>query len=273
MWFMAVTRLSDSQKQELVARFREGEATQALAEAYGCSPNTVSRVVKAALDPATYAEIKLQRSRGAAGPDQLPLGPGASSSPLAAEALGAPLDLLEPFDPLDPLDSLPGEDADQLEPDQHRVLAIDDADDFGDDAQDDPDLEADDEGEPFEASEFVTVAVVGQSIEDRPPASAQPLCGVELPSSVYLLVDKTVELQARPLSDFPELGSLSADERDRQALVVFANPRQAKRHCGRSQRVIKVPDSGVLERTAPYLLSQGISRLVLEGSLYALPGS
>lgn len=183
MWFMAVTRLSDSQKQELVARFREGEATQALAEAYGCSPNTVSRVVKAALDPATYAEIKLQRSRGAAGPDQLPLGPGASSSPLAAEALGAPLDLLEPFDPLDPLDSLPGEDADQLEPDQHRVLAIDDADDFGDDAQDDPDLEADDEGEPFEASEFVTVAVVGQSIEDRPPPRLSPSVALSCPAA------------------------------------------------------------------------------------------
>lgn len=267
MWFMAVTRLSDSQKQELVARFRGGEATQVLAEAYGCSPNTVSRVVKAALDPATYAEIKQQRSRGAASPDQLPLRPLATSSPLAAEALE---DLP---DPLDPLDLLPGAGPDQLEPDQHRVLAIDDADDFGDDTQDDPDLDGDDDGEPFEANEFVTVAVVGPSSEDRPPASAQPLCGVELPSSVYLLVDKTVELQARPLSDFPELGLLCADERDRQALVVFANPRQAKRHCGRSQRVIKVPDSGVLERTAPYLLSQGISRLVLEGSLYALPGS
>lgn len=267
MWFMAVTRLSDSQKQELVARFREGEATQVLAEAYGCSPNTVSRVVKAALDPAIYAEIKHQRSRGAAAPNQLPLTPLAMPSPLAAEALEDPLDRLVP------LDLLPGEELDQLESDQHRVLAIDDADDFADDVQDDPELEVDDDAEAFEASEFVTVAVVGQPIEDRPPASAQPLCGVELPGSVYLLVDKTVELQARPLTDFPELGSLSADERDRQALVVFANPRQAKRHCGRSQRVIKVPDSGVLERTAPYLISQGISRLVLEGSLYALPGS
>ncbi|MCP9915203.1 hypothetical protein [Cyanobium sp. ATX 6F1] len=267
---MAVTRLSDSQKQELVARFRAGEATLVLAEAYGCSPNTVSRVVKAALDPATYAEIKLQRSRGAAAPGQLPLMPEASSLPLGAEAFEDPLDLLDPLEPLDPL---PGEETESLESDPHLVLAIDDADDFGEDAQDDPDLDGEDDSEPFEASEFVTVAVVGQPIEERPPASAQPLSGVELPSSVYLLVDKTVELQARPLTDFPELGSLSADERDRQALAVFANPRQAKRHCGRSQRVIKVPDSGVLERTAPYLLSQGISRLVLEGSLYALPGS
>jgi hypothetical protein len=88
-----------------------------------------------------------------------------------------------------------------------------------------------------------------------------------------MLVDKTVELQAKPLSEFPELGRLPAEELERQALVVFLNPRQAKRQCGRTQRVIKVPDLKVLELTAPYLLAQGISRVVIEGALYALPGS
>jgi hypothetical protein len=34
-----------------------------------------------------------------------------------------------------------------------------------------------------------------------------------------------------------------------------------------------VPDTGVFERTAPYLIAQGISRVVIEGSLYSLPGS
>jgi hypothetical protein len=37
--------------------------------------------------------------------------------------------------------------------------------------------------------------------------------------------------------------------------------------------VIKVPDSGVFGRTAPFILAQGISRIVLEGSLYAIPGA
>jgi hypothetical protein len=55
--------------------------------------------------------------------------------------------------------------------------------------------------------------------------------------------------------------------------MVFVNPRQAKRHCGRTQRVIKIPDPAVLTRTAPYLLAQGISRVVIEGALFALPGS
>ena len=101
----------------------------------------------------------------------------------------------------------------------------------------------------------------------------QPLAEARLPESAYLLVDKTVELQARPLSDFPELGLLDPDELERQALVVYLNPRHAKRQCGRSQRVIKIPDLAVLERTSRFLLSQGISRLVIEGSLYSLSGS
>ena len=40
---MAAPRLSDSQKIEIVARYRAGEGSTELAEAYGCSANTVSR--------------------------------------------------------------------------------------------------------------------------------------------------------------------------------------------------------------------------------------
>ena len=34
--------------------------------------------------------------------------------------------------------------------------------------------------------------------------------------------------------------------------------------------MIKVPDTQVFERTTRYLLARGITRLVLEGALYAL---
>jgi hypothetical protein len=149
------------------------------------------------------------------------------------------------------------------------VLAIDDADDFGDD--DDDDLLAEDDGGE-EAALFVPVPLVEQ-VDDHTEIRPRPLTAADLPGSAYMLVDKTVELQARPLSEFTELGRLPPDEEQRQALMVFVNPRQAKRLCGRSQRVIKIPDTTVLSRTAPYLLAQGISRLVVEGALFALPGS
>ena len=52
---MAPRRLSDSEKQDLVGRYKAGESTSALAEAFGCSPNTVSRTVKALLPADAYA--------------------------------------------------------------------------------------------------------------------------------------------------------------------------------------------------------------------------
>jgi hypothetical protein len=237
---MAATRLTDSQKIEIVARYRAGEGSAELAEAYGCSTNTVSRVVKAGLEPAEYEQLKQQRNR-----------PLKLSPELVSPELVAP----EP-EPPEPA----GDD------DDPAVLAIDDADDFGDDAND-LDFADDDLADQFVAVPLLLVDHVGE------PALCQPLADAPLPASVYMLVDKTVELQAKPLKDFPELGQLPAGEEERQALMVFANPRQAKRHCGRTQRVIKVPDTRILERTAPYLIAQGISRVVMEGSLYSLPGS
>jgi hypothetical protein len=237
---MAATRLTDSQKIEIVARYRTGEGSAELAEAYGCSTNTVSRVVKAGLEPAEYEQLKQQRNR-----------PLKISPELVSPELVAP----EP--------ELPEPAGDDDDP---AVLAIDDADDFGDDAND-LDFADDDLADQFVAVPLLLVDHVGE------PALCQPLADAPLPASVYMLVDKTVELQAKPLKDFPELGQLPAGEEERQALMVFANPRQAKRHCGRTQRVIKVPDTRILERTAPYLIAQGISRVVMEGSLYSLPGS
>ena len=257
---MAATRLTDSQKIEIVARYRAGDVSAELAEAYGCSTNTVSRVVKAGLEPAEYEQLKQQRNRPLkASPEQAV--PELAAPELVASAPEPPdpeppaLEFLEPE-----LPEPAGDDED------HAVLAIDDADDFGDDAND-LDFADDDLADQFVAVPLLLVDHVGE------PAQCQPLADAPLPASVYMLVDKTVELQAKPLKDFPELGQLADGEEERQALMVFANPRQAKRHCGRTQRVIKVPDTRILERTAPYLIAQGISRVVMEGSLYSLPGS
>ena len=244
---MAAPRLTDSQKQELVARYRQGETAQALAEAYGCSPNTVSRVVKAALDPDELAAIRKQGRTAKADPEPAP-------SPVA-ESVPAPS--------APDTDALIAPDAPD-DDDDAGVLAIDDADDFGDDGLDDDDADLD-----AELADHAPALTLAQG--ERP--QTKPLQPGLLPSSVYMLVDKTVELQAKPLREFPELGSLPDEEQELQALMLFTNPRQAKRQCGRSQRVIKVPDSEVLQRRSSYLVAQGITRLVIEGgALYSLPG-
>jgi hypothetical protein len=253
-----------------VARFRAGAATQQLAVDFGCSPNTVSRVVKAALDPADYERLKQQRGAAKGTPPAAASDLSApSAGPFAedaAPAVGPDLDAIRAADqypsaaaPIAPLALTDDEAADEEgQEDEYEEIEEDEFEDLLEEEEGDDD--------------FLPIPVA-LAFEDHAPREPLPLATAPLPASLYMLVDKTVELQARPLCDFPELGRLPQEEQQRQALLVFANPRQAKRQCGRSQRVIKLPDARVLERTAAYLLAQGISRVVIEGALYSLPGS
>jgi len=307
---MPAARLSDSQKAEVVERFRAGEGLQPLAETYGCSPNTVSRAVKAALEPGEYDRIKERNRRSAtprmqpADPVVLPLtashgeepaGDGDGEGSGRAEAAAIEFDRSSsatdpngsPVAPGGPAAAVaqnppqrlirrsgqrpPAADPAADRVDGRAVLAIDDADDFGDDESDD-DLALDVDADDSEGQSFVPVPLL-EVVDDHTEIRPLPLTAADLRGSAWMLVDKTVELQTKPLSEFTELGRLPAEEQDRQALMVFVNPRQAKRHCGRTQRVIKIPDPAVFTLTAPYLLAQGISRVVIEGALFALPGS
>lgn len=325
---MPASRLSEEQRAEMVEKFRQGVATVALANTYDCSPNTVSRLVKAAMDGAEYERLKRQRQRRGVGGDDtaadanallvqsphqeplatdstLDLEPSAGDSQPDAPAEwsqqpGLP-GLLEtsaqssqqPEAALGPQSSVPKNEASAgmtiaavvaaeapspvaLEPaqeDEPSVLAIEDADDFGDDdddlSEDDP--EFGDESLTLDGV-FMPVPLLQIGFE---ATTTGPLAwgSAALPSSAYMLVEKTVELQPQVLRELPELGQLPEDEQERQALVLYVNPRQAKRQCGRNQRVIRIPDIQVFELTAPKLLAQGITRVVVEGSLFALPGS
>ena len=274
---MAASRLTDSQKSELVARYSAGEGSTELAVAYGCSVNTVSRVVKAALPAEEYERLKQERARGARG--TAPAAAVSASDPqfnADSPVAGPKPDVeLRPVAvlPLDPevapeaapheVDAVSGAGAD--DDDSDATLAIDDADDFGDDAGDD---EGDDSEGAEELPEIPAVAAASQE-----PVSCIPLAEAHLPASVYMLVEKTVELEAKPLGEITELGLLPPGEEERQALQLFVNPRNAKRLCGRNQRVIKIPDTRIFERTARYLVAQGISRVVIENGLYSLPGA
>lgn len=297
---MAAARLTDSQRQELVRRFRQGESTQDLADHYGCSTTTVTRVARADIPAKEYAALLEQRQKKGPRDQQIPLAIAEPAPASAADDQEEPHPMVSPVADPEPAAAalsrdLPAAPAlpDQMDRDaspaqeddeplhspggQATGLAIDDADDFSADEDAEEDLlSSDDDGsDDDEASaameDFHTVAVLPIAVDDQRETLPAPWSPSLLPACAYLLVDKTVELQARPLAEMPELGRLPSEEQQRQALVLFTNPRQAKRQCGRSQRVIKLPDPSLLGRTAPYLLAQGISRVVIEGSLYALP--
>ena len=390
---MAASRLSDSQKSELVARYRAGEGSADLAAVYGCSANTVSRTVKAALPPREYEQLKQDRARGLK-PPLAPLEISGASQPLPLTAFDAaavpdqadqassiaPAQLVvsdqqisqfgleippaarqqwpdpDPVQDLDRdqavelaiegtddcvvantddfvvadtddfvvavdtaieqpsaaafdgSDGSDGKDSEDQDSDDNGVYgANDDVDKLDEEGDNRDNEDEDDDGDEFTGDEVEVFLSVGEPDEDgddrdddeldeededefagdedemllavavteqrMQPVSCQPLKDAPLPASVYMLVDKTVELEARPLKEFPELGLLPPEEEELQALQLFVNPRQAKRHCGRSQRVIKIPDTRIFVRTANHLLAQGISRLVIENSLYSLPGA
>jgi hypothetical protein len=300
---MAATRLTDSQKRELVARYCAGEGSSELAVVYGCSMNTVSRAVKAALAPEDYERLKQERARASRSGTPAPSAPPDSKGGGAAERDGggevinpspgviattSPAQVVAPspgviapsrraVGPAEALTATPeaappsaeqglplNTDDEVSDKAAEGSLAIDDAEDFGDDGAED---DSDDVDGLDEGPEPAAVGVPQQ------PVSCVPIEQAELPTSVYMLVDKTVELDARPLSEFSELGELPPGEEHLQALQVFVNPRLAKRLCGRSQRVIKIPDTRIFERTARYLVAQGISRVVIENGVYSLPGA
>ncbi|MEY4355759.1 MAG: hypothetical protein RLZZ89_827 [Cyanobacteriota bacterium] len=244
---MAASRLNDSQKQEVVQRYQAGETAAALAEAFSCSANTVSRTIKAAIGIEAYGAIKDLRIAGS-----------------AVKAIGKVLPNAADFAVLKE-EELAKEDFEVIHAEASETELSDP--EFSDSDISDLDIESN--------SDFIAFAplAVTANLSDSSPCVSKPLVASELPASLYLLVDREVELKGTPVKDFTELGLIASEEEDLQAIALFINPRQAKRQCGRSQRVIKVPDSSLLELTAPYILAQGISRIVLEGALYAVPGS
>ncbi len=258
---MAPSKRDDRRKSENVGGYRAGEKSAHIAAAFGCSANTVSRTVRSLLSADEYAELKIQRAaKGTA----LEISASESSAPDSAPSTNA-----------ESSKEIVGREADgdAVEEEdgngdgESQILALNDAEDFGGaDLDDNETFNTDDE------NVFHEIAVLPV---DLPQVTTQqvicrPFASELLPDSVYMLVDKTVELDPRPLSEFPELGLSDPSEQQRQALCLYASPRAAKRQCGRSQRVIKVPDTQVFEQTSSYLLARGITHLVVEGSLFSL---
>lgn len=316
-----MSRLTDSDKSQIIELYRQpGETTLTLAERYGVSNTTISRILKSTLSSEEYEGL-IQQKRFAsrsgrstvespgqaslleeatpAEPVEVPAAPvpepviaaevepmpdsepqrrlrRRSSAPSVEEA--APIAELEPVKrDLEPItESTPAEElpevaqvttveaivGEDLTPNTGGMLEEDDDLD-GDDLDDLDDLDDDGDDEPailpsiqLSATDFIQVL---------------PISEAAIPKTCYLVVDRAAELVARPLREFAELGQIPTAEIQEKTLPVFDNHRVAKRFSNiRTQRVIKVPDSRVLQKAAPYLQAKGITRLLIDGQVYAL---
>lgn len=169
------------------------------------------------------------------------------------------------FDQSDePFDDLEQEDTSSLE----ELLDDDlmDLDDEDEDLDEDLDDEWEDEVEEPQRRELIKTSFSDRGIN----VQVLPFSEASLPRTCYLVVDRAAELIARPLKEFSDLGQIPAGEIQEKTLPVFDNHKVARRFSNRSQRVIKVPDSRMLHKACSHLQAKGITRLLIDGQVYAL---
>ena len=92
--------------------------------------------------------------------------------------------------------------------------------------------------------------------------SSVPLSEIDLPNVVFMVVNKSIELETKFLKDYPHWHFLSKEELNRKTIEIFLDLKIAKRFCNKDQKVIKVPNTDVFRIVAPILLNKGISRIV-----------
>ena len=124
----------------------------------------------------------------------------------------------------------------------------------------------------LEASSFIEITPLNYEIESSPQKdfSSIPIAEIDLPKTVFMVVDKKIELEIKYLKDYPNWQFLSNEELNRKTIEIFDDLKVAKRICNKEQKIIKVSNTDVFRLVAPILLSKGISRIINSDKLIAL---
>ncbi len=272
---MVSRRLTKTQKTEILDAYRSGDNTNALAEKYHCTPNTINRTVKTLLSESEYTLLKKKRSKIINKKEKLVENEKVKQKKEDLEKESLLISFKEkvkeedqylkvneeyPRFGVDEITSLNPEDADEFVEDQYSVI------------QESKDYDKDINNQNFDDNfEEIAPLVSGFDFDLKKQKSDYEILDYEcLPESVYMIVDKKVELELQLISDLPEWSFLPENELQRKAILLFINQRSAKRICSRSQRVIKIPNTSVFKLSQSYLISKGITRLILEDSIIGL---
>ena len=229
---MISRRLTKIQKEEIVEAYILGENTDTLAQKYSCSSNTINRTVKTLLSENEYKLLKEKR--------------------LKSRNVKVKLDINKSFDfKEEDFEKISSFKTSQEKVNEEKQNLSDDAD--------------------FINSEFEEIVPLISTFDfEKEELDFEILKQDSLPESVYMIVDKKVELEVKSISELPEWSFLPENELTRNAILLFLNQRAAKRSCSKNQRVIKIPNTSVFKISKPYLISKGITRLILEESIIAL---
>lgn len=304
---MSPRKLTDSDKQEILQLYRTPqETTSTLAERYQVSSSTISRFLKTHLAENEYEELIQQKrlSRTPAGAAQVmsqftpppdepeapllellnaeePEEPKTSSAAAAPNAQrtrrrsSAPVPKLAVEEPTEPAPEAKYFEVDE-EDDDDSVHALEEmlGEDLGDinlDIEEDlEDFEEEVDDFDEEDDDWVDGEDIAPAVPSRIKIQVLPFSEATLPRICYLVVDRAAELVTPLLREFGDLGNIPNDEIQQKTLPVFDNHRVARRFSKRSQRVIKIPDGKMLEKTGACLEAKGIKRLLINGQVYAL---
>ena len=224
-------RLSEGQKKELVENFKSGKSIDVLSKEFDCTKSTISRNLKKNLGDIKYKEL-IQKNKSS------------NEKNTSKKKYNNSL--------LDKKTDIEG---------------------FHKDFIDLKNSEKNRKGLDFvPLDSFIEIAPIEYEIDNisRPELSSVPISEIEFPKVVYMIVDKKIELETKPLKDYAEWQFLSLDELNRKTIQIFDDPKNAKRFCSKEQKVIKVPNTNVFKIVAPILVSRGISRIVSGDKLIAL---
>ena len=119
---------------------------------------------------------------------------------------------------------------------------------------------------------FMEIAPLNYEIDSasQKDLSSVPICDVDLPNIVYMIVDEKIELEIKYLQEYANWQFLSEEELKRKTIEIYLDLKIAKRNCKKQQKVIKVPNTDVFKIVAPILIKRGISRIVSQDNLIAL---
>ena len=260
---MVSRRLTRIDKIEILEEFRSGETANNLSKKYNCSANTINRTVKTLLTKEEYILLKEKRLKikktkikeyeiHETNKESEVLEDGKCQLKYSLDSEDDKIDLKYKNNNID-----------------HKIrLESNNIKSFPNDKADVVDLDSNYYENKFE--EIVPLLSSFGFDTKEQKVDCKNLDMVTLPDSLYMLVDKKIELESSSISDLPEWSFLPESELERRAILLFPNKRSASRNCSKNQKVLKIPDTGIFKISKPYLLSKGITRLIIEDSLISL---
>ena len=268
---MISRRLTKTQKAEILEAYKAGDSTNLIANNYNCTPNTINRTVKTLLSETEYTLLKKNRAKISNKNENMLNSKTVKEQKEDLEKANLLISFKETVEEED-LIIKNNEVTHVSNFDEVASSVFSDSEDSRSEEITHEDHDDDENNQDID-NNFEEIAPLLSGFDfdlDNQKSDYEILNYESLPESVYMIVDKKVELDSQPISDLPEWSFLPENELQRNAILLFANQRSAKRNCSRNQRVIKIPNTSIFNISKSYLISKGITRLIIEDSLIAL---